>query len=511
MLLYRMVFVLLVMAVSGIAGPMSAGGPASAAPALPRLKTMLGPITIAPGTEDFTTDLAGVLAERDDPVRAHRVRYTIDVSDVDDLVTLTFGGYADDIIVASGPSPCALEGSVFRCARSGVRPSAGFVLELGFFEVTSSDTAVPGDSGTIKVTARVDDGPATVSTSVVRIGETVDLASTGDLRVSAAPGRTARISPGVRNAGKATVTGTVLALQMPRELIATDASNCYYEEQVYCVFDRDLVPGRSYALSEPVELRPPADSAQGSRAELMMQWLTTAAWEDWQAMFDGLPGKPGTGDPITLVPAAAAAGLPQVDVNSDQYAGVVLTVTGKHPPKLVVTAPAVTIRPGKKATIRVGVRNDGPGTLRSLFDNNWLMTRIKLPKGVKATTRDRRCLAEYGTTGSFTCWTSEGTIAPGEAVSFAFTVTAGRRFAGGTGTASTGAWVGALSSARTTLRLTVPAGLPITGPAVWPGGLLVAVGALLFISGRDRGWPAPSRRARRNGPPRRDPRGPSGS
>ncbi|OJF11781.1 hypothetical protein [Couchioplanes caeruleus] len=212
--------------------------PSDAAPAPPRLNTVFDPITIAPQTEDetYTANLSGVLAQPELPARPHRIAYTIDVTEVADLVELQFGGFADDIVVA-------------------------------------------------------------------------------------------RLTP----------------------------------------------------TSPPAPCGAPCS--------------TPSLWEDQQVVFREFRGERGHGAPLTLVPQAASAGVPQVDVGGDNNWGSAgLVVKGPQRPDLAASAPAVTLEPGGTTTIRIGLTNRGPGTLYAeLFRNTQTLTWLTLPRGVTATMADARC------------------------------------------------------------------------------------------------------------------------
>ncbi|MEV6599128.1 hypothetical protein AB0M36_20060 [Actinoplanes sp. NPDC051346] len=467
----------------------TAASPASAAVAH-RLNTVLDPITIAPGTpeDSYLASLSGVLAQRDVPARPHRIAYTIDLTEVADLVELGFEGIQDVIVAAAAEEdPCQLRGTIFHCLRTGVRPAAGWVIMLGSFSVTPTSNARSGDGGQITVTARVDEGPITTSTSQVRIGESVDLATLNKEKVSAAPGRAVRVSPRVRNVGTAPVRGAVLGIWADRKLIDTDASNCFYSYQIFCVFDTALAPGRTYALATPLVLRTPADAAAGSRADVGLSWLTPALWEDQKKILHGLQGKPGRGTALRLVPAAGAAEVPQVDVDGDNDQGLVqLTVAGSRRPALAISAPAVTLAPGRTATVRFGITNRGPGTLYpTLFGNTALSTWLTLPKGVTVAKADKRCYPEFARS-EWSCHQGDAALPAGHATTFVFRLTAAKGFTGASARVEVrDAW---LDGARV-LRIGVSAGgagggLPVSGPTAWPGLLLVVLGAVLLRVGR---------------------------
>ncbi|MFI5495344.1 hypothetical protein [Actinoplanes sp. NPDC051859] len=464
--------------------------PASAATAL-RLNTVLEPITIAPGTPEnsFEANLHGVLAQREVPARPHRITYAIDLTEVSDLIEFTFAGFnsVDVVAAATDESPCKLRLTVLHCRRTGITPTAGWIIQLGDFLVNPTSAAQKGDAGRIKVTAQVDDGPVTTSTSQVRIGESVNLSTLGNAKVAAAPGRTVRVASRVRNVGKAPVKGTVLQISPadPR-LIGTDARNCFYAYQVFCGFDTVLQPGRTYALRTPLSLLTPGDAAAGSRTYVGLSWLTLAAYEDLKTRFPSIQGKPGRGAPLTLVPLANSAEVPQVDVNEgNDNATVTFTVKGARRPALVASVPAAHVAPGKTATMRFGVTNRGPGTLYpQLFPDTQTIAWLTLPKGVTVAKADKRC---FGTGGrEWVCYPGDSPLAAGRARTFVFRLTAAKGFTGGSARVR---FEGELLGTTRKLRISAASsgaggGLAISGPTVLPGLLLVVLGAALLRLGR---------------------------
>ncbi|WP_306208961.1 COG1361 family protein [Actinoplanes sp. RD1] len=411
--------------------------PAGAAHAAPGgFSVALDAITVAPGQKEKIALLLGTLGEREQPIRSHRLTYTVDLTAAADLVDLEFGGFPIMIIAGDDESPCERSGAVLSCAVSGIRPVGGELFSMGWFFVNPTATATPGATGSITVTAKLDGQAAVTSTSPVRVAESVNLAAANtSLATSAPPGELASIQPRVRNAGKNTIEGTVLQLGIARDLVATDASNCWFDVVVSCVFDTPLEPGRTYGLSAPVQLRPPADAAGGSVAETTAQWLTMSEWEDVRSMIRGGASTAGTGAPLTLVPLGASAGLPQVDPKpASEYVELILTVRGKRP-NLAAVAGSAEIPPGGRRTFRMGMVNLGPGTLRpDLFTNNANFTALSLPHGVKVAVAPDRCFRTIGEEAGWIwlCWPDGTARGPGGQTWFTFVLTASPTFRGGT-------------------------------------------------------------------------------
>ncbi|WP_305788588.1 hypothetical protein [Symbioplanes lichenis] len=362
-------------------------GVATAAPAaaVPTLSVALDPITVAPAQREKTAFLLGTLSHREQPARSHRLSYTVDFTGAAELVEMEFESFPLLIVTEDEEwSPCKRAGTVLTCSVSGVRPIGGGLFSMGDFLVTPTATATVGAVGSVTVTARLDDQDPVTSTTPVRIAERVSLAAgNAGLTSSAAPGEVGSFTPRVRNAGPNAIEGTVLQLGTSVDIVVTNASNCWFDVVVSCVFDTVLEPGRVYGLSAPIQWRAPADAAGGSIAESSVQWLTMAEFEDRQRWVEGLSRR-GTGAELTLAPLGAASGVPQVDPTpASEYAGLQLAIRGKRPNLTVVAAP-LYITPGGRRSFKVSVLNQGPGALHpDLFGNNYTMAEIKLPRGVK--------------------------------------------------------------------------------------------------------------------------------
>lgn len=182
-----------------------------------RLTPYLRPVTVAPGGEGTFVPLLASLP-RGAQDRGHRVAYRVDYSAVAGFATLT----PDDstVIVVSGQpsedpdSPCSGAGPVLTCT-SLLGPGNDLQV-LDFFQVRPAPGARVGDRGEVVVTTRVDGGSVTTGRSRVRIGEGVDLASSGTSKLSVRPGATAAYRPTVRNAGTRPVDGVVLYFSASR-------------------------------------------------------------------------------------------------------------------------------------------------------------------------------------------------------------------------------------------------------------------------------------------------------
>jgi hypothetical protein len=185
-------------------------GHAAAEPTGPELRTTFEPVTIASGGDGTDAHLWGFLAPAHAPPRTRRVTWTVDFTAVAGFADIDFDTFGDVVVVigsagtppsAAPAPPCTKYAAVLSCSLAAAEPVAGIVVELGSYRVRPTPSAVPRDSGTVRVTARVDDAPAVTSESRVTIGEGVDLAAAKDEEVSARPGGTTTVRP-LRHRGR---------------------------------------------------------------------------------------------------------------------------------------------------------------------------------------------------------------------------------------------------------------------------------------------------------------------
>ncbi|HET9516488.1 MAG TPA: hypothetical protein VFO77_02050, partial [Actinoplanes sp.] len=344
---------------------------------------------------------------------------------------------------------------------------------------------------------------------------------------TAAPGGSVAVRPRVRNTGARDVDGLVLVVIASDDALAgTDFGNCVYGLLLACTFDTTAAVGRTYQVSAPFTLRLPRDAVVGSQTGMSAQWLTVAEWEDWQAMWDGLPiGRQGTGPDLALrelvPPSASATRVPQADIDGhDNGTNTEVTVTGRRAADVAAIGATITGPAGSTSTVDVGLVNRGPGTLRyPPFFNNLPDVRVSLPQGVTVVQADERCssltddedptwpapssaprdpgLAEPQ---EFACLPDSIELRPGRRLSFRFTVQVAPGARNATGSIEVDLADDEVKVDRTTDNNTAPitldlgggegGGLPITGtaPATVAGGgaLLVLVGLVLTVALRRR-------------------------
>ncbi|MBU2670077.1 hypothetical protein KOI35_41885 [Actinoplanes bogorensis] len=475
--------------------------PAAAAATTATAEPRLSRVTLAPGGPERGS-LLWVHTDNVEPYADQRLEVTVELGAAaafteTDLVSMV-NSNTIELVVAGvpsapprPPSPCVRTGTKFACSWTTSYNAAKSVDVAAVLLVKPTAAAKTGDSAEVTVTARLGDGPIGTSTSIVQVGVGVDLVAGQTPKVKAAPGKTVKVVPAVRNNSATTATGVTLFIDADARLLApTSYRNCRYGLVMICTFDTALAAGRTYALARPLLLRSPADTVPGSATEVIHGWATKDEWED-ESLGDQI-GTPGTGAPLTLTPVASAqAEPPQADVNPENnYAVTKFTVAGKGFPVLSAIGSARESAVGSELQLSPGLMNFGPGTLRpTLFTNNALPVAVRLPANVTSAGSDD-CVSDSDDV--YYC-SLQRDLGPGQRATFAFAaeVTDG---CGDPGKVSVpDRLVTADYNPRTkhtaTLSVTVAGAtcvaLPITGPrAAWTalaGLALVTAGLVLAL------------------------------
>ncbi|MBB2947352.1 hypothetical protein FB565_007120 [Actinoplanes lutulentus] len=420
----------LTMLAAAVLAPFSAPAettPAAAAPAGTEGSVYLRNLTL-PTNGSAVEESLFVLMFADEPGWADSLTLTIDTTQV---------GVADVDVATQSEGKCST-GPVVRCVMPGPhrvfeRPDDGtsgyMTFGLVSLRLTPQPTAAAGDSGTLSVATTIDDGPTSTETATIRIGEGVNLTAVDDKPRSVTPGGSLTLTPRVRNSGPTAVEGlTAVISTAPGVLAGTNFGNCTYGYAISCTFDTTLAAGATYQVAAPFTLRVPGDAAAASQTSMDVQWLTAAEWEDWQAEYSALPdGRPGTGAVLELDEVdVSAAGVPQADTdNDDNGSHTTVTVAGVRRTDVVAFGAAI---PGSEGdhTLKVGLANEGPGTLRHPpFINNAPVVQVTLPAPMTVVTADERCFSVYegdDQPAVFQCRLESMTLRPGQHLTFAFTV-----------------------------------------------------------------------------------------
>lgn len=499
------------------------GSPASAAPGGDvTTNVFLRHLTLPVGGPTVDEDPTFFLSS-DEPGWANEVSLTVDAS--------AASAVADVVVeAASAEVTCATTGAVARCTVPGPHrivelPDNGALAIITVpsvrIGVTPKPGAAAGDTGTLTVTARADDGPTTTETATVRIGQGVNLTAVDAGPREVVPGGSTALRPQVRNTGPRDVEGLALVVNADDSALAgTNFGNCVYDHVVTCTFDTTLETGGTYEVSAPFTVRAPRDAAVGSRTAVSTQWLTLAEWQDWQAM--GSPGgRQGTGADLELdeLVSASAAGVPQADIDGDDNGtDSTVTVTGGRRADVAAVGATITGPPGEARTIDVGMVNHGPGTLHyPLFFNNLPQVAVSLPPGIAVVRADDRCSSLFdedpagpppsspaGTAAGaapleYVCQVESMRLRPGQRLSFAFTVRVAPGARDAEGSVEVRLYDGRASIDRDAGNNDAPinlslggagGGLPVTGTTTatvaGTGGLLLLLGIAIIVALRRR-------------------------
>ncbi|MBB2944910.1 hypothetical protein FB565_004643 [Actinoplanes lutulentus] len=477
--------------------------PAMAAPSSATIATHFQQLTLTPGGEPRDALLWGAIGGAGD-AGLEVVRFTVDwtgIASFADVELSQTGSWImrDNIATgseyASTPADdgCKVSGTTVTCSVRTWIDNALPLTGLGYFAVEAKAGAAAGSSGAVRVTASVGAGPESTSESLVRIGEGVNLVAEDTDPIDVTAGDTTEVDARVSNGGSTVADGVMLYLGVDRDALAdTSYSNCEYGQAVICTFDTQLQPNLTYALSEPIGVRTPADAASGSRLHGEFTWTTATEWDDLKTslpdeLLDVVFGdlQPGTGDELTLGPATTTAGVPQVELTEDDNT-VELTVTVEDGPAADLTAigAKVTAKADSTVDVRVGRVNNGPGRLYpDLFENNRLGTSIRLPENTQLVGVGDNCYTDDGKdedSDSNRLWCeSDAELGAGDREYFDLELRVEK--SGKNGSVQAYELNGDGKNDSAPIVVTVTGGdddLPITGPS----GLL-AIGAFLLVLG----------------------------
>ncbi|GIF16697.1 Ig-like domain-containing protein [Actinoplanes teichomyceticus] len=200
-----------------------------------------------------------------------------------------------------------------------------------------------------------------------RADDRLPLGAGATVSVTATPGGGFTAPLSVTNTGTIPIDGVAVSF-FGIDGFATESRyrNCTYDirgQLEACVFDRTLEPGGSYRVDLP--LRAPADAYAPSAMRTQFTWEKKAYHRPYGTSGDG-----------ATMPLLDDATPEEVGVYPWQF--VDLAITGRQSADLVATGGKVYGAPGDVVTVRAGVRNDGPATLK------WIGTGV--PPGLVVVT-----------------------------------------------------------------------------------------------------------------------------
>ncbi|MGP2439872.1 hypothetical protein [Streptomyces sp. JW3] len=270
-----------------------------------------------------------------------------DARDVEVVVDTT-GLKGVAVAEPGGAGNCVHKGPVFTCAYGDVQNGDG---ESNIpFLLRGVDGVAPGDSGT--VTYRVTAANASPVTGLTRMtvgGPTLHTPEQAGTVTGAAPGTPQTVTPAFANRSRFTASeGVALLLTAPEGLRLTSRpANCRFttdSTSAWCRFATEAGPDTAYRTSSPVRFTAEAGQLSGT---LSYRWSAeTTAPADHPERGDEAPLK------LTRTSATGlTADRTEVHVET--------TVQADYEP---VTA-TVRGRVGDTVTVRLGLRDHGPGRL----------------------------------------------------------------------------------------------------------------------------------------------------
>ncbi|MGW1962681.1 hypothetical protein ACWCPD_20675 [Streptomyces sp. NPDC001935] len=273
------------------------------------------------------------------------LRVTFDAADLKDVVT-----------VRRALDDCVVHLPVYHCdTQVGAGPGG-----IQAFHLSPAKGAKAGDSGVLRYRVTAPGmRPLTGKTRVV-VGRPELRVATRLRQGPVQPGESLAVRLSVRNVGDVPARGVALSMEAHDGVtIGSRHTNCYYRgsTSVWCrlaAADVVIPPGRSYSLAVPEHLRAARDAGYPtvdvSAAAVGTEYVPPVA--SWH--------RPDDGTRLRLVPATVTdPAVPDKAGDGPQ----VLHVPVRNRSELAAIADTARGPVGSLATVRIGVRNDGPGSL----------------------------------------------------------------------------------------------------------------------------------------------------
>ncbi|MEV6161907.1 hypothetical protein AB0L71_08275 [Streptomyces sp. NPDC052052] len=322
---------LLAAALAGLVGCASASGPELVAPA----------VFYVSRDPDSTTDLH--IEEK----KAARVTVTFDAGDLEGVAVI---GTAMDI--------CPVRLPVFHCTGQDGGPSRGGNHQS--FHLSPAKGAEAGDSAVLRYRVTSPGRTTVTGSSLIVIGRPTLVVDAHPDRQDVEPGGSLGVALTLRNTGDVPARGVALFMNTRDGIAPTDRhSNCRYRgsTSTWCrlsAADVVIPPGASYRLGAPEVLRADRDATYPT-----VSFQAAALGTDYVPP-DALASqyREGDGSALRLVPADVQGGAGTADGTSSE-----LKVSVRNESDLVAVAGTVKGPISSLATVRVGIRNDGPGAL----------------------------------------------------------------------------------------------------------------------------------------------------
>ncbi|MFD5633134.1 hypothetical protein ACFWJM_03130 [Streptomyces sp. NPDC127077] len=276
------------------------------------------------------------------------LRITFDAGDLKDVVTV--GRALDD---------CVVHLPVYHCDTQVGPTGAGGIQA---FHLSPAKGTRAGDSGVLRYRVTAPGMRPVIGHSRIVVGRP-ELRVVTDIRQGPVePGESLAVRLTVRNVGDVPARGVALSMEAHDGVTIGDRHrNCRYRGRtsVSCRLLADAVvipPGRSYSLAAPEHLRAARD-ANYPTVDVRAAAIGTeyAPPAEITSRY-----RPGGGTPLRLVPATGADPAVPDEAGDEQQ---VLHVPVRNRSELAAVADTARGPVGSLTTVRIGARNNGPGSL----------------------------------------------------------------------------------------------------------------------------------------------------
>ncbi|GIG70700.1 hypothetical protein [Phytomonospora endophytica] len=289
------------------------------------------------------------------------------------------------VVSNSWGEPCRQEGQTVTCWGEGEDFDVhGGSLDIELFRLEGVDGAEPGTTVELPVSFTTSNFPAVSGTVSVTKAEVVDLAIGDEAQRerNVELGGSGSVDVSVANVGDNAAAGTALSVAIGHDLrFENTFSNCTFDESnVVCRFERELLPGERYALSEEIAFTARTTAEAPGRANLSYSWSTLDTFDSDIA--PGLPAdmRPGTLPAVTLDEVSALKSVPEHDPNWQNDSGNVdVFIEGENPVDFAAVGATVRGDAGTVGDLTVGARNDSGVEVPGAVEEPSVVVTVTLP------------------------------------------------------------------------------------------------------------------------------------
>lgn len=278
------------------------------------------------------------------------------VEAADATVTFDAGDLRGIAVIKQTMDTCPIHLPVFHCEGQNGTPAGG-----GSFRVSPAKGTKAGDSAVLRYRVTSPGRPTVTGSTRIMIGMPKLEVDAHPDRLDVDPGGSLAVALTIRNTGDVPARGVSLFMNTRDGLASTAKhSNCRYKggTSTWCrlpAADVVIPPGASYRLGAREVLRADRDATHPT-----VVFQAAALGTDYVPP-DPLASqyKPGEGSVLRLVPVdARGAGTGTAHESSSE-----LKVSVRNEADLVAVADTAKGPIGSRATVHVGVHDDGPGAL----------------------------------------------------------------------------------------------------------------------------------------------------